>query len=76
MNFGIPDKDQAKVKEAFSSLWEVCGIVWDYIVDDKKEEKIQELEKQIWNLEEEVQVLSKEREKENDKVYSILENNK
>ena len=76
MNFGIPDKDQAKVKEAFSSLWEVCGNVWDNIVDDKKEEKIQELEKQIWNLEEEVQVLSKELEKENDKVYSILENNK
>ena len=76
MNFGIPDKDQAKVKEAFSSLWEVCGNVLDNIVDNKKDEKIQELEKQIWNLEEEVQVLSKEREKENDKVYSILENNK
>ena len=76
MSFGISDKDQTQVKKAFSSLWEVCGNVLDNIVDNKKDEKIQELEKQIWNLEEEVQVLSKEREKENDKVYSILENNK
>ena len=76
MSFGISDKDQIQVKKAFSSLWEVCGNVFDNIVDNKKDEKIQELEKQIWNLEEEVQVLSKEREKENDKVYSILENNK
>lgn len=76
MSFGISDKDQTQVKKAFSSLWKVCGNVLDNIVDDKKDEKIKDLEKQIWNLEEEVQVLSKEREKENDKVHSILEGNK
>ena len=63
MNFGISEKDQTQVKEAFSSLWKVCGNVWDNIVDDKKEEKIQELEKQIWDLEEQVQTLGEEREK-------------
>ena len=63
MNFGVSEKDQTQVKEAFSSLWEVCGNIWDNIVDDKKEEKIQELEKQIWDLEEQVQVLSKEKRK-------------
>ena len=63
MNFGVSEKDQTQVKEAFSSLWEVCGNVWDNIVDDKKEEKIQELEKQIWDLEEQVQTLGEEREK-------------
>ena len=63
MNFGVSEKDQTQVKEAFSSLWKVCGNVWDNIVDDKKEEKIQELEKQIWDLEEQVQTLGEEREK-------------
>ena len=61
MNFGISEKDQTQVKEAFSSLWEVCGNIWDNIVDDKKEEKIQELEKQIWDLEKEVQELNETR---------------
>ena len=63
MNFGIPDKDQAKVKEAFSSLWEVCSNTLNNIFDDKSEEEIQELKKQIWDLEEQVQTLSKERKK-------------
>ena len=43
MNFGISDKDQTQVKEAFSSLWEVCGNTWDKIFDDTSEEKIKEL---------------------------------
>ena len=63
MNFGITDKDQTQIKEAFSSLWEVCGNTWDRLFDDTSEEKIKELEKQVWDLEGEVQVLSEEREK-------------
>mgnify|MGYP001499600924 CR=1 FL=1 len=63
MNFGIPDKEQTQIKEAFSSLWEVCGNTWDRLFDDTSEEKIKELEKQVWDLEGEVQVLSEEREK-------------
>ena len=63
MNFGIPDKEQTQIKEAFSSLWEVCGNTWDRIFDDTSGEKIKELEKQVWDLEEEIQVLSEEREK-------------
>ena len=76
MNFGIPDKEQTQIKDAFSSLCNAFGNIWDNIIDDKKEEKIKGLEKEIWDLEEKVQVLSKEREKENDKVHSILEGNK
>jgi len=63
MNFGIPDKEQTQIKEAFSSLWEVCGNTWDRLFDDTSEEKIKELEKQVWDLEGEVQILSEEREK-------------
>ena len=63
MNFGIPDKEQTQIKEAFSSLWEVCGNTWDRLFDDTSEEKIKDLEKQVWDLEGEVQVLSEEREK-------------
>ena len=51
MNFNISDKDQVRVKKAFSSLWEVCGNIWDNITDDKSEEKIKELEKQIRDTE-------------------------
>jgi len=80
MNFGIPEKDRTQIKEAFSSLCDSFGNIWENIIDDKKEEKIKDLEKQIWNLEEEVQVLSKERENENDKLYrntlETLEKNK
>tara|TARA_R110002020_G_scaffold147022_2_gene322075 strand:+ start:3221 stop:3412 length:192 start_codon:yes stop_codon:yes gene_type:complete len=54
MKIGLSDKDQTQVKNAFSSLWEVCGNMWDNIFDDKSEEKIQELKKQIRDLEEEV----------------------
>jgi len=63
MGFGIPDKDQTQVKEAFSSLWEVCGNTWDRIFDDQSEEKIKELEKQVWDLEEQVQQLNDQRRK-------------
>jgi len=52
MSFGISDKDQTQVKEAFSSLWEVCGNTWDRIFDDTSEEKIKELEEQIEQLKE------------------------
>ena len=58
MSFGISDKDQTQVKEAFSSLWKVCGNAWSNLVDDKSEEKIKELEEQIWNLEEQIQQLT------------------
>ena len=37
--------------------------MWDQIFDDKSEEEIQELKKQIWDLEEQVQTLSKGRKK-------------
>ena len=47
MSFGISDKDQTQVKEAFSSLWEVCGNTWDKIFDDTSEEKIKVLEREI-----------------------------
>jgi hypothetical protein len=76
MRIGLSNKDQTKVSDAFSLLSGVCGNMWDNIFDDKSEEKIKKLEKQICNLEEEVEVLSKEREKENDRVHSILEENK
>ena len=52
MSFGISDKDQTQVKEAFSSLWEVCGNTWDKIFDDTSEEKIKELEEEIEQLKE------------------------
>ena len=52
MNFGIPEKDQTQIKEAFSSLWKVCGNTWDNIFDDTSEEKIKELEKEIEQLKE------------------------
>jgi len=52
MRFDISDKDQIRVKEAFSSLSEVCGNIWDNIFDDTSEEKIKELEKEIEQLKE------------------------
>jgi len=63
MKIGLSDHDQIQIKEAASSLWGVCGNIWNNIFDDKSEEKIKDLEKQIWDLEGEVQVLSEEREK-------------
>jgi hypothetical protein len=54
MNFGIPDKEQTQIKDAFYSLWDACGNIWDNIIDDKKEEKIKELENQIGDLKEKV----------------------
>ena len=63
MRIGLSDKDQTNIKDAFSTLGNVCGNMWDQLFDDKSEEKIQELEKQIWDLEEQVQVLSKARRK-------------
>ena len=52
MRFDISDKDQIRVKEAFSSLWKVCGNTWDNIFDDTSEEKIKGLEKEIEQLKE------------------------
>ena len=63
MKIGLSDKDQTQVKDAFSSLWEVCGNMWDNIFDDTSEEKIKELEKEIWDLEEEVEQLKGEQKK-------------
>ena len=63
MKIGLSDKDQTQVKDAFSSLWEVCGNMWDNIFDDTSEEKIKELEKEVWDLEEEVEQLKGERKK-------------
>ena len=63
MKIGLSDKDQTQVKHAFSSLWEVCGNMWDNIFDDTSEEKIKELEKEIWGLEEEVEQLKGEQKK-------------
>ena len=63
MSFGIPDKDQTQIKEAFSLLSGVCGNTWDRIFDCADEEKIKGLEKQIWDLEEQVQQLTEERNK-------------
>jgi len=63
MRVGLSDKDQTHIKDAFSTLGNVCGNMWDQIFDDKSEEEIQELKKQIWDLEEQVQVLSKEKRK-------------
>jgi len=50
MKIGLSDKDQTQVKDAFASLWEVCGNVWDNIFDDTSEEKIKELEKEVEQL--------------------------
>mgnify|MGYP004001025573 CR=1 FL=1 len=63
MRIGISDQDQTKIKDAFSTLGTVCGNMWDQLFDDKSEEEIQELKKQIWDLEEQVQVLSNKRKK-------------
>jgi hypothetical protein len=63
MRIGLSDKDQTNIKDAFSILGNVCGNIWDNLFDDKSEEEIQELKKQIWDLEEQVQVLSKGRKK-------------
>ena len=52
MNFGISDKDQVQIKEAFSLLWDSFGNIWNNVIDDKKEEKIKILEKEIQNLKE------------------------
>ena len=50
MNLNISDKDQRRAKGAFSSLWGVCNNIWDNIVNDKSEEKIKTLEKEIMLL--------------------------
>ena len=63
MRVGLSDKDQTQIKDAFSTLGNVCGNMWNNLFDDKSEEEIQELKKQIWDLEEQVQVLSKEKRK-------------
>ena len=63
MRIGLSDKDQTNIKDAFSTLGDVCGNMWNNLFDDKSEEEIQELKKQIWDLEEQVQVLSKEKRK-------------
>ena len=63
MRIGFSDKDQTNIKDAFSTLGDVCGNMWNNLFDDKSEEEIQELKKQIWDLEEQVQVLSKGRKK-------------
>ena len=63
MRIGLSDKDQTSIKDAFSTLGNVCGNMWNNLFDDKSEEEIQELKKQIWDLEEQVQTLSKGRKK-------------
>ena len=63
MKIGLSDKDQTNIKDAFSTLGNVCGNIWDNLFDDKSEEEIQELKKRIWDLEEQIQVLSKGRKK-------------
>ena len=63
MQLGLSNKDQKKVSDAFSSLGQVCGNMWDNIFDDTSEEKIKELEKEIWDLEEEVEQLKGEQKK-------------
>jgi len=63
MRIGLSDKDQTNIKDAFSTLGNVCGNMWNQLFDDKSEEEIQELKKQVWDLEEQVQVLSKARKK-------------
>ena len=63
MRIGLSDKDQTNIKDAFSTLGNVCGNIWDNLFDDKSEEEIQELKKRIWDLEEQIQVLSKGRKK-------------
>ena len=63
MRIGLSDKDQTNIKDAFSTLGNVCGNMWNQLFDDKSEEEIQGLKKQVWDLEEQVQVLSKARKK-------------
>ena len=63
MQLGLSNKDQKKISDAFSSLGEVCGNMWDNIFDDTSGERIKELEKEVWNLEEQVDQLKGEREK-------------
>ena len=55
MRLGLSNKDQTKVANAFSVLGEVCGTIWDNIVDDKSDEKIKKLEKKIEKLEKQVE---------------------
>ena len=50
MKLGLSNKDQTKVVNAFSVLGEVCGTIWDNIVNDKSEEQIKKLEKKIEKL--------------------------
>ena len=54
MKLGLSNKDQTKVVNAFSVLGEVCGTIWDNIIDDKSEEQIKKLEKKIEKLEKQV----------------------
>ena len=47
MRIGLSDKDQTNIKDAFSTLGNVCGNMWDQLFDDKSEEEIQELKDAI-----------------------------
>ena len=55
MRIGLSDKDQTNIKDAFSTLGDVCGNMWNNLFDDKSEEKIKRLEKQIEKLEKQVE---------------------
>ena len=35
MRIGLSDKDQTQVKDAFSTLWDVCGNTLNNIFNDK-----------------------------------------
>jgi len=54
MKIGLSDQDQTNIKDAFSTLSNVCGNIWNNVFDDKSEEEIKELKKQIWDLEEKI----------------------
>ena len=53
MKLGLSDEDQTQGKHAFSSLWDVCGNLWNNIFDNTHEEKIKDLEEQVRTLKEE-----------------------
>ena len=63
MRIGLSDKDQTNIKDAFSTLANVCGNMWDNVFDDKSEEEVQVLRKHVSDLEEQIQALTKAREK-------------
>ena len=63
MKLGVSDKDQTQVKHAFSSLWDVCGNLWNNIFDntDKAFVEHEEMHIKIKDLEEQVRTLKEER---------------